>query len=41
LTYVLKGASRATDPRMAHPRYRNFFAPERCDIHAGFRSCAP
>ncbi|BAP88284.1 putative uncharacterized protein [Burkholderiales bacterium GJ-E10] len=38
--YVLKGASRATDPRMAHPRYRNFFQPERNDIHAGFRSCA-
>lgn len=39
--YVLKGASRATDARMAHPRYRNFFTPERADIHAGFRSCAP
>jgi gamma-glutamyl hercynylcysteine S-oxide synthase len=39
-TQVLKGASRATDPRMAHPKYRNFFAPERDDIHAGFRSCA-
>lgn len=38
--YVLKGASRATDPRMAHPRYRNFFPPERSDIHAGFRTCA-
>lgn len=38
--YVLKGASRATDPRMAHPKYRNFFPPERRDIHAGFRSCA-
>jgi EgtB-related family protein len=38
--YVLKGASWATDARMAHPRYRNFFPPERCDIHAGFRSCA-
>lgn len=38
--YVLKGASRATDPRLAHPKYRNFFTPERGDIHAGFRSCA-
>jgi formylglycine-generating enzyme required for sulfatase activity len=37
---VLRGASRATSPRMAHPRYRNFFAPERNDIHSGFRSCA-
>ena len=38
--YVLKGASRATDPRMAHPKYRNYFTPERNDIHAGFRTCA-
>ncbi len=38
--YVLKGASRATDPRMMHPKYRNFFTPDRADIHAGFRSCA-
>ncbi len=38
--YVLRGASRATAPRMAHPRYRNYFTPERNDIHAGFRSCA-
>lgn len=37
--YVLRGASRATSPRMAHQRYRNFFTPERNDIHAGFRSC--
>lgn len=37
--YVLRGASRATTPRMAHPRYRNFFTPERNDIHAGFRCC--
>ncbi len=38
--YVLKGASRATAPRMAHPRYRNYFTVERNDIHTGFRSCA-
>lgn len=38
--YVLKGASRATNPRLAHPKYRNFFPPERADIHTGFRSCA-
>ena len=38
--YVLRGASRATSARMAHPRYRNFFTPERNDIHNGFRSCA-
>lgn len=35
---VLRGASVATSPRMAHPRYRNFFIPERSDMHAGFRS---
>ncbi len=38
--YVLRGASRATSAHMAHPRYRNFFTPERNDIHNGFRSCA-
>ena len=38
--YVLRGASRATSPRMAHPRYRNFFPPERNDLPNGFRSCA-
>jgi iron(II)-dependent oxidoreductase len=37
---VLRGASWATSPRMAHPRYRNYFTPERNDLHAGFRSCA-
>jgi EgtB-related family protein len=37
---VLRGASHATSPRMAHPRYRNYFTPERNDLHAGFRSCA-
>lgn len=38
--YVLRGASRATSPNMADLRYRNFFTPERNDIHMGFRSCA-
>lgn len=37
---VLRGASRATSARMAHPRYRNYFTPERNDVHAGFRTCA-
>jgi iron(II)-dependent oxidoreductase len=37
---VLRGASFATHPRLRHPRYRNFFTPERNDIFAGFRSCA-
>lgn len=37
---VLKGASWATTPQMRHPRYRNFFTADRCDILAGFRSVA-
>jgi EgtB-related family protein len=37
---VLRGACDATSPRMAHPRYRNFFEPHRSDIFAGFRSCS-
>lgn len=36
---VLRGASFMTQPRMRHVRYRNFFASNRNDIHAGFRSC--
>ena len=36
---VLKGASSATHIRMAHPRYRNFFEPQRNDVSTGFRSC--
>ena len=37
---VLRGASFATRSRMKHPKYRNFFLPERDDIFVGFRSCA-
>ena len=37
---VLRGASFMTQPRMRHPRYRNFFMAQRNDIPAGFRSCA-
>ena len=37
---VLRGGSWATQPRMKHPKYRNFFMPGRVDIIAGFRSCA-
>jgi ergothioneine biosynthesis protein EgtB len=37
----LRGGSLATQPRMTHPRYRNFFLPHRSDIFAGFRTCAP
>lgn len=37
---VLRGASHCTQPRLRHPRYRNFFPAGRNDIPAGFRSCA-
>ncbi len=37
---VLKGGSAATAAEMVHPKYRNYFTPERCDIQAGFRTCA-
>jgi len=37
---VLRGGSFATRARMKHPRYRNFFVPERNDIFAGLRTCA-
>jgi len=36
---VLRGASFMTQPRMRHPRYRNFFMPHRNDVPAGFRTC--
>jgi len=36
---VLRGACDATSLWLAHPRYRNFFEPQRSDIFAGFRSC--
>ncbi len=37
---VLRGASFATQPRLHHPRYRNYFPAARSDIFAGFRTCA-
>jgi gamma-glutamyl hercynylcysteine S-oxide synthase len=37
---VLRGASTATSAVLAHPRYRNFFEPQRGDVFTGFRSCA-
>ena len=36
---VLRGSSFMTQPRMSNARYRNFFAPCRNDVPAGFRSC--
>jgi gamma-glutamyl hercynylcysteine S-oxide synthase len=38
---VLRGASFMTQPRLRHPRYRNFFMPQRNDVPAGFRTCRP
>ncbi|MBC8055575.1 MAG: ergothioneine biosynthesis protein EgtB [Rhizobiales bacterium] len=37
---VLRGGSFATSPRLLHPHYRNFFAADRDDVFAGFRTCA-
>lgn len=37
---VLRGASFMTQPRMRHPRYRNYFPGHRSDVPAGLRSCA-
>ena len=37
---VLKGASWATSPEMVHPKYRNYFQPDRQDVLSGFRTCA-
>ena len=38
---VLRGASFMTQPRLRHPRYRNYFPAFRNDVPAGFRTCAP
>ena len=35
---MLRGASAATAPGLAHVRYRNFYEAHRRDILAGFRS---
>lgn len=37
---VLRGASHCTQPRLRHPRYRNFLPATRNDVPAGFRTCA-
>ncbi|MFC3286017.1 selenoneine synthase SenA [Litchfieldella rifensis] len=39
--YVLRGGAWASRARLIHNGYRNFFTPERHDIFAGFRTCAP
>ena len=37
---VLRGGSWATRGRLVHPRFRNFYTPQRHDPFAGFRTCA-
>jgi iron(II)-dependent oxidoreductase len=37
---VLRGGSFATPARLVHNTWRNFFAPDRGDVFAGFRTCA-
>ncbi|MDL2338127.1 MAG: selenoneine synthase SenA [Pseudomonadota bacterium] len=37
---VLRGASFATSGRLRHPKFRNFYRPERDDLFSGFRSSA-
>jgi gamma-glutamyl hercynylcysteine S-oxide synthase len=37
---VLRGGCWATSARIARPKYRNFFSPDRNDIFSGFRTCA-
>jgi EgtB-related family protein len=36
----VRGGSIVTRDRMHHPRYRNFYKPDRDDIFVGFRTCA-
>ena len=38
--FVLRGGSYATQPRLVHERFRNFYLPGRADPYAGFRTCA-
>ncbi|HEX2010087.1 MAG TPA: SUMF1/EgtB/PvdO family nonheme iron enzyme, partial [Roseateles sp.] len=36
----LRGGAFASHERLHHPRYRNFFMPQRADVFAGFRTVA-
>jgi iron(II)-dependent oxidoreductase len=38
--YALRGGSFATRRRLMHPRFRNFYTPDRTDMFAAFRTCA-
>ena len=37
---VVRGGSFVTSPWLIHGRFRNFYMPHRCDVFAGFRTCA-
>jgi iron(II)-dependent oxidoreductase len=37
---VMRGGSWATRARLVHPRWRNFYTPDRHDAFVGFRTCA-
>ncbi|HTN48447.1 MAG TPA: selenoneine synthase SenA [Burkholderiaceae bacterium] len=36
----VRGGSLATSTSLIHPKFRNFYLPERADIFVGFRTCA-
>ncbi|TBR76644.1 MAG: ergothioneine biosynthesis protein EgtB [Burkholderiaceae bacterium] len=36
----VRGGSFATDARLRHPCYRNFYLPNRSDVFVGFRTCS-
>ncbi|MEO7742050.1 MAG: selenoneine synthase SenA [Usitatibacter sp.] len=38
--FVLRGGCYATQARLVHDRFRNFYLPERADPFAGLRTCA-
>ena len=38
--FVLRGGCYATQPRLVHERFRNFYLPGRADPFAGLRTCA-
>jgi len=38
---VLRGGSFATTRRLIRNTWRNFYTPDRSDVFAGFRTCAP
>lgn len=36
----VRGGSHATSEALLHPKFRNFYCPDRADIFVGFRTCA-